>query len=98
MSLLPKLSLFLFSAVLILSADNAWAQSNLADIEMNPSISARTLQILALITVLSLAPGIAVMITCFPFMAISRFVWVGCFPVMRARHQMLCSRVRLAGG
>jgi flagellar biosynthetic protein FliP len=67
MSLLPKLSLFLFSAVLILSADNAWAQSNLADIEMNPSISARTLQILALITVLSLAPGIAVMITCFPF-------------------------------
>jgi flagellar biosynthetic protein FliP len=31
------------------------------------SLTARTLQILALITVLSLAPGIAVMVTCFPF-------------------------------
>ncbi|UWR22354.1 flagellar type III secretion system pore protein FliP [Sulfitobacter sp. S190] len=32
------------------------------------SISARTIQLFALITVLSLAPGIAVMITCFPFL------------------------------
>ncbi|WP_324752441.1 flagellar type III secretion system pore protein FliP [Roseovarius sp. Pro17] len=32
------------------------------------SLSARTLQLLALITVLSLAPGLAIMITCFPFM------------------------------
>lgn len=32
------------------------------------SLSARTLQLLALITVLSLAPGIAIMITCFPFL------------------------------
>ncbi|WP_297772847.1 flagellar type III secretion system pore protein FliP [uncultured Roseovarius sp.] len=31
------------------------------------SISARTIQIIALITVLSLAPGLAIMITCFPF-------------------------------
>lgn len=31
------------------------------------SLSARTLQLIALITVLSLAPGLAVMITCFPF-------------------------------
>ncbi|MEP5731465.1 MAG: flagellar type III secretion system pore protein FliP [Sulfitobacter sp.] len=31
------------------------------------SISARTLQLFALITVLSLAPGLAIMITCFPF-------------------------------
>lgn len=31
------------------------------------SISARALQILALVTVLSLAPGLAIMITCFPF-------------------------------
>jgi flagellar biosynthetic protein FliP len=32
------------------------------------SISARTIQLFALLTVLSLAPGIAVMVTCFPFL------------------------------
>ncbi|MEO9683617.1 MAG: flagellar type III secretion system pore protein FliP [Tateyamaria sp.] len=32
------------------------------------SLSARTLQLLALITILSLAPGLAIMITCFPFL------------------------------
>lgn len=32
------------------------------------SVSARTVQLLALLTVLSLAPGIAVMVTCFPFL------------------------------
>lgn len=31
------------------------------------SLSARALQLIALITVLSLAPGLAIMITCFPF-------------------------------
>lgn len=31
------------------------------------SISARTIQLFALITVLSLAPGLAIMVTCFPF-------------------------------
>ncbi|MEO1107139.1 MAG: flagellar type III secretion system pore protein FliP [Pseudomonadota bacterium] len=32
------------------------------------SISARTIQLILLITVLSLAPGLAIMITCFPFL------------------------------
>ena len=32
------------------------------------SFSARTLQLFALVTVLSLAPGIAIMVTCFPFL------------------------------
>jgi len=32
------------------------------------SITTRTLQLLALITVLSLAPGLAIMVTCFPFL------------------------------
>lgn len=32
------------------------------------SISARTIQLFVLVTVLSLAPGIAIMITCFPFL------------------------------
>ena len=31
------------------------------------SLSAQTLQLIALVTVLSLAPGLAIMITCFPF-------------------------------
>lgn len=31
------------------------------------SLSARTIQLFALITVLSLAPGLAIMVTCFPF-------------------------------
>jgi hypothetical protein len=31
-------------------------------------------------------------------LAISRFVWVDWFPVMRGTHQMLWCRVRLAGG
>ncbi|WP_299401174.1 flagellar type III secretion system pore protein FliP [uncultured Roseobacter sp.] len=34
----------------------------------NDSISARTIQLFALITVLSLAPGLAIMVTCFPFL------------------------------
>lgn len=32
------------------------------------SLSARTIQLFALLTVLSLAPGIAIMVTCFPFL------------------------------
>ncbi len=32
------------------------------------SLTARTLQLIALITVLSLAPGLAIMVTCFPFL------------------------------
>ncbi|QYX57080.1 flagellar type III secretion system pore protein FliP [Roseovarius sp. SCSIO 43702] len=32
------------------------------------ALSVRTIQLIALITVLSLAPGLAIMITCFPFM------------------------------
>ncbi|MEM6309039.1 MAG: flagellar type III secretion system pore protein FliP [Pseudomonadota bacterium] len=32
------------------------------------SITARTLQLIALVTVLSLAPGLAIMVTCFPFL------------------------------
>lgn len=32
------------------------------------SLSARTLQLIALVTILSLAPGLAIMVTCFPFL------------------------------
>ena len=43
------------------------AQDITIDMGDGGSLSARALQIIALITVLSLAPGLAVMVTCFPF-------------------------------
>lgn len=50
----------------------AWtAPANAQDISISlgegEDLSARTIQLLLLITVLSLAPGLAIMITCFPF-------------------------------
>lgn len=51
-------------------SDAAMAQS--APVGMIPegSLSARVIQLFALVTVLSLAPGIAMMVTCLPFMVI----------------------------
>ena len=43
------------------------AQEISIDIGEGDTLTARALQLIALITVLSLAPGLAVMITCFPF-------------------------------
>jgi len=45
----------------------ALAQDISIDFGDDGSLTARSLQLIALITVLSLAPGLAVMITCFPF-------------------------------
>lgn len=45
----------------------AFAQDVTISVGDEASISARTIQLFALITVLSLAPGLAIMITCFPF-------------------------------
>jgi flagellar biosynthetic protein FliP len=53
--------------VLIVAANGAAAQDISISMGEGGSISARTIQLLALVTVLSLAPGIAIMITCFPF-------------------------------
>lgn len=50
--------------VLLGPAQGQSLEINLGD---GGSLTARTLQLIALITVLSLAPGLAVMITCFPF-------------------------------
>ena len=49
------------------AAAPAAAQDISIDLGEGGSLTARTLQIIALITVLSLAPGLAIMITCFPF-------------------------------
>jgi flagellar biosynthetic protein FliP len=49
-------------------ATGAEAQSIAVELGEGGSVSATSLQLLALITLLSLAPGIAIMVTCFPFM------------------------------
>ena len=57
--------LLIIGAVLL--AGPALAQDMTIDLGDGDTLTARALQIIALITVLSLAPGLAVMITCFPF-------------------------------
>ena len=56
-------------SVLLLTghASGAAAQDLTLSLGDGASHSARTLQLIALITVLSLAPGLAIMVTCFPF-------------------------------
>ena len=51
----------------MLLAGPALAQEISIDMGDGGSLTARALQLIALITVLSLAPGLAIMITCFPF-------------------------------
>lgn len=53
--------------LLLLVATPAVAQDISISLGDGGSISARTIQLILLITVLSLAPGLAIMITCFPF-------------------------------
>ena len=52
---------------LLLFAGPLMAQDISIDLGEGDSLSARAMQLIALLTVLSLAPGIAIMITCFPF-------------------------------
>jgi flagellar biosynthetic protein FliP len=53
---------------LIWAAGPAAAQDISISLGGDGSLSAHAIQLIALITVLSLAPGLAIMITCFPFM------------------------------
>ena len=60
----------LFGSVLILALISPFtlaAQELTLDLGSEGSLSARTFQLIALITLLSLAPGLAIMVTCFPF-------------------------------
>ena len=59
--LLPALLL------LLVAADPATAQSLTLDLGADGSLAGRSVQLLVLITVLSLVPGLAIMVTCFPF-------------------------------
>jgi flagellar biosynthetic protein FliP len=60
------LALLLLSTVFLPSAVSA--QDIAISLGDDGSITARTIQLFALITVLSLAPGLAIMVTCFPFL------------------------------
>ena len=52
----------------LLAAGPLAAQSVAIDLGSEGSVTLRTVQLFAAITVLSLAPGLAIMLTCFPFM------------------------------
>lgn len=54
--------------VICVSATAVSAQDFSIPLGDDGSLSARTVQLFGLITVLSLAPGIAIMVTCFPFL------------------------------
>jgi flagellar biosynthesis protein FliP len=59
----------LFACVaLILFSNGAQAQDISISLGEDGSLGARTIQLFLLITVLSLAPGLAIMVTCFPFL------------------------------
>jgi flagellar biosynthetic protein FliP len=62
----------LFAAVvlagLVAVGGAAEAQEVTVSLGGEGSVSARTIQLILLITVLSLAPGLAIMVTCFPFL------------------------------
>ncbi len=58
----------LATLVLMVLAAPGQAQELSISLGDGGSITARTIQLFALITVLSLAPGLAIMVTCFPFL------------------------------
>lgn len=58
-----------FAAIAILALPQMAAAQDLSiSLGDDGSVSARTIQLFVLITVLSLAPGLAIMVTCFPFL------------------------------
>jgi flagellar biosynthetic protein FliP len=55
------------TCLLTLMAAPALAQSFSLDLGTDSSLATRSIQIMLLVTVLSIVPGLAVMVTCFPF-------------------------------
>ena len=62
-----SISIFASLIFALLITAPAVAQEVTLDLSDENSLTARSFQLIALITILSLAPGVAVMITCFPF-------------------------------
>ena len=56
------------AGIVILCASSAAGQTIDLDLGGETSLTLRTVQLFILITLLSLAPGLAIMVTCFPFM------------------------------
>lgn len=56
------------AAGLVVAAHPAWAQDVAIDFGDGDALSLRTVQLFLALTLLSLAPGLAIMLTCFPFM------------------------------
>ena len=63
-----RLLLLLCVFLSLVSTSVAHAQNITIDLGNDGSLSARAIQLFVLITLLSLVPGLAIMITCFPFM------------------------------
>lgn len=57
----------LLAGLILAATQPALAQEVTLNFGDGASVSARSVQLIALLTVLSLAPGLAVMVTCFPF-------------------------------
>jgi flagellar biosynthetic protein FliP len=64
---MTRFLVLLTCTVLLMSAGPVLAQDISISLGEDGSLSVRTIQLILLITVLSLAPGLAIMITCFPF-------------------------------
>ena len=58
---------FIWLLALVICTTEASAQSLTEEFLQENSLTLKTIQLIILITVLSLAPGIAIMVTCFPF-------------------------------
>ena len=66
---MPKAGLLLSAIILLsLSVTPAIAQDLSITLDNDGSLATRSIQLLVLITLLSIVPGLAIMITCFPFM------------------------------
>jgi len=65
---LPRATACAIALLLALCPLAAAAQGVTLDLGPDGSLTLRTVQLFLLITILSLAPGLAIMITCFPFM------------------------------
>ena len=57
----------LAAVLLLVAAAPAFAQDLAINLGDDGSLAGRSIQLLALITILSIVPGLAVMVTCFPF-------------------------------
>lgn len=60
--------IFPLACILCLTAEAGFAQELSVSLGDGGSITSSSIQIILLITILSLAPGIAIMVTCFPFL------------------------------